>query len=108
MIVLENISVEVKVVTVKELREKLNAITDEKILNMDVMLEVNNTLVEDMIMDFVFEDNSDDEPEESEELYSLLRQFSQYKLTDICTKEDLFSASKEDYVYLIADMNNVD
>ena len=40
--------------TVKELREKLNAITDEKILNMDVMLEVNNTLVEDMIMDFVF------------------------------------------------------
>ena len=45
---------------------------------------------------------------ESEELYGLLRQFSQYKLTDICTKEDLFSASKEDYVYLIADMNNVD
>ena len=38
--------------TVKELREELNAITDEKILNMDVMLEVNNTLVEDMIMDF--------------------------------------------------------
>ena len=94
--------------TVKELREKLNAITDEKILNMDVMLEVNNTLVEDMIMDFVFEDNSDDKPEESEELYSLLRQFSQYKLTDICAKEDLFSASKEDYVYLIADMNNID
>ena len=90
--------------TVKELREKLNAITDEKILNMDVMLEVNNTLVEDMIMDFVFEDNSDDKPEE---LYSLLRQFAQYKLTDICTKEDLFSASKEDYVYLIADMNNI-
>ena len=51
---------EVKVVTVKELREELNAITDEKILNMDVMLEVNNTLVEDMIMDFVFEDNHDD------------------------------------------------
>ena len=51
--------------TVKELREKLNAITDEKILNMDVMLEVNNTLVEDMIMDFVFEDNSDYKPEES-------------------------------------------
>ena len=94
--------------TVKELREKLNAITDEKILNMDVMLEVNNTLVEDMIMDFVFEDNHDDKQKESEELYSLLRQFSQYKLTDICTKEDLFSASKEDYVYLIADMNNVD
>ena len=94
--------------TVKELREELNAITDEKILNMDVMLEVNNTLVEDMIMDFVFEDSSDDEPEESEELYSLLRKFSQYKLTDICTKEDLFSASKEDYVYLIADMNNID
>ena len=108
MIVLENIQVEVKVVTVKELREKLNTITDDKILNMDIMLEVNNTLVEDMIMDFVFEDNSDDNPEESEELYSLLRQFSQYKLTDICTKEDLFSASKEDYVYLIADMNNVD
>ena len=44
---------EVKVVTVKELREKLNAITDEKILNMDVMLEVNNTLVEDMIMELM-------------------------------------------------------
>ena len=90
--------------TVKELREKLNAITDDKILDMDIMLEVNNTLVEDMIMDFVFEDDSED----SEELYSLLRQFSQYKLTDICTKEDLFSASKENYVYLIADMNHID
>ena len=94
--------------TVKELREKLNAITDDKVLNMDIMLEVNNTLVEDMIMDFVFEDNSDNKSEDSEELYSLLRQFSQYKLTDICTKEDLFSASKENYVYLIADMNNID
>ena len=94
--------------TVNELKEKLNAITDDKILNMDIMLEVNNTLVEDMIMDFVFEDNHDDKQKESEELYSLLRQFAQYKLTDICTKEDLFSASKEDYVYLIADMNNVD
>lgn len=93
--------------TVKELREKLNAITDDKILDMDIMLEVNNTLVEDMIMDFVFEDDSD-KPEELEELYSLLRQFAQYKLTDICTKEDLFSASKENYVYLIADMNNID
>lgn len=93
--------------TVKELREKLNAITDDKILNMDIMLEVNNTLAEDMIMDFVFEDDSD-KPEELEELYSLLRQFAQYKLTDICTKEDLFSASKENYVYLIADMNNID
>ena len=94
--------------TVKELREKLNTITDEKILNMDVMLEVNNTLVEDMIMDFVFEDNSGNKPEKLEELYSLLRQFAQYKLTDICTKEDLFSASKENYVYPIADMNNID
>lgn len=94
--------------TVKELREKLNAITDDKILNMDIMLEVNNTLVEDMIMDFVFEDDSDNKPEDLEELYSLLRQFSQYKLTDICTKEDLFSTSKEDYVYLIADMNHID
>lgn len=94
--------------TVNELKEKLNAITDDKILNMDIMLEVNNTLVEDMITDFVFEDNHDDKSKESEELYSLLRQFSQCKLTDICTKEDLFSASKEDYVYLIADMNNVD
>ena len=94
--------------TVKELREKLNVITDEKILNMEVMLEVNNILVEDMIMDFVFEYNSDDKPEESEELYSLLRQFSQCKLTDICTKENLFSTSKDDYVYLIADMNNID
>ena len=36
--------------TVNELREKLNAITDDKILHMDFMLEVNNTLVEDMIM----------------------------------------------------------
>lgn len=94
--------------TVNELKEKLNAITDDRILNMDIMLEVNNTLVEDMIMDFVFEDNPDDKSKESEELYSLLRQFSQYKLTDICTKEDLFSASKKDYAYLIADMNNVD
>ena len=94
--------------TVNELKEKLNAITDDRILNMDIMLEVNNTLVEDMIMDFVFEANPDDKSKESEELYSLLRQFSQYKLTDICTKEDLFSASKEDYVYLIADMNNID
>lgn len=94
--------------TVKELREKLNAITDDKILNMDIMLEVNNTLVEDMIMDFVFEDISDNKSEDLEELYSLLRQFSQYKLTDICTKEDLFSASKENYVYLIADMNHID
>ena len=94
--------------TVNELKEKLNAITDDRILNMDIMLEVNNTLVEDMIMDFVFEDNPDDKSKESKELYSLLRQFSQYKLTDICTKEDLFSASKEDYVYLIADMNNID
>lgn len=94
--------------TVKELREKLNAITDDKILNMDIMLEVNNTLVEDMIMDFVFEDDSDNKSEDSEELYSLLRQFSQYKLTDICTKEDLFSTSKEGYVYLIADMNHID
>ena len=94
--------------TVNELKEKLNAITDDRILNMDIMLEVNNTLVEDMIMDFVFEDNPDDKSKESKELYSLLRQFSQYKLTDICTKEDLFSASKEDYIYLIADMNNVD
>lgn len=93
--------------TVKELREKLNAITDDKILNMDIMLEVNNTLAEDMIMDFVFEDDSD-KPEESEELYSLLRQFAQYKLTDICTKEDLFSASKDEYMYLIADMNDID
>ena len=99
---------EVTVLTVKELREKLNAITDEKLLNMDVMLEVNNTLVEDTIMDFVFEDNSDAEPEKSEELYRLLRQFSQYKLTDICTKEDLLAGSKGDYVYLIADMNNID
>lgn len=94
--------------TVKELREKLNAITDDKILNMDIMLEVNNTLAEGMIMDFVFEDDSDNKPEDSEELYSLLRQFSQYKLTDICTKEELFSASKENYVYLIADMNHID
>ena len=94
--------------TVKELREKLNAITDGKILNMNIMLEVNNTLTEDMIIDFVFEDDSDNKSEDSEELYSLLRQFSQYKLTDICTKEDLFSASKENYVYLIADMNNID
>lgn len=94
--------------TVKELREKLNAITDDKILDMDIMLEVNNTLVEDMIMDFVFEDDSDNKPEDSEELYSLLRQFAQYKLTEICTKEDLFSASKENYVYLIADMNHFD
>lgn len=94
--------------TVKELREKLNTITDDKILDMDIMLEVNNTLVEDMIMDFVFEDDSDNKPEDSEELYSLLRQFAQCKLTKICTKEDLFSASKENYVYLIADMNNID
>ena len=86
--------------TVKELKEELNEITDDKILNMDIMLEVNNTLAEDMIMDLVFEDDSDNKTEDSEEFYSLLRQFSQCKLTDIYIKEDLFSRSKENYVYL--------
>ena len=94
--------------TVKELKEKLNGITDDKILNMGIMLEVNNTLAEDMIMNFVFEDDSDNKTEDSEEFYSLLRQFSQCKLTDICTKKDLFSGSKENYVYLLADMNHID
>ena len=94
--------------TVNELKEKLNAITDDKILNRGIMLEVNNTLVEDMITDFVFEDNHDDKSKESEELYSLLRQFSQCKLTDIFVKEDLFSKNKENNVYLIADMNHID
>lgn len=72
--------------TVKELREKLNAITDDKILNMDIMLEVNNTLVEDIIMDFVFEDISDNKSEDLEELYSLLRQFS---VLGVCDYEHL-------------------
>lgn len=91
--------------TLKELKEKINTISDEKILNMDVILRVNNSFVEDMIMDFVFKDNSD---KDSEEFYDLLNQFSQCKLTDICIKEDMFSTDKEDNVYLIADLNHID
>ena len=39
--------------TLRELRDKLNTISDEKVLSMDVMLQVNNSFVEDMIMDSI-------------------------------------------------------
>lgn len=87
--------------TLRELREKLNAVSDEKVLNMDVMIQVNNSFVEDMIMDYVSD-------EDSEEFYNLLNQYAQCKLTDICVKEDLFSTCKENNVYLIADLNHID
>ena len=85
----------------RELRDKLNAISDEKILDMDVMLQVNNSFVEDMIMDYISD-------KDSEEFYNLLNQYAQCKLTDICVKGDLFSTSNEDNVYLIADLNHID
>ena len=87
--------------TLKELKKKLNTITNEKMLNMNVMLQVNNPFAEDIIMDYVSD-------EDSEEFYNLLNQFSQCKLTDICIKKDLFSVGKEDNVYLIADLNHID
>ena len=87
--------------TLRELKEKLNMISDEKVLNMDVVLQVNNTFAEDMIMDYISD-------EDSEEFYELLYQFSQCTLTDIFIKEDLFSKNKENNVYLIADMNHID
>ena len=87
--------------TLRELKEKLNTISDENVLDMDVMLEVNNSFVEDMIMDYISD-------EDSEEFYSLLNQYAQCKLTDICVKGDLFSTSNEDNVYLIADLNHID
>ena len=91
--------------TLRELKEKLNMISDEKVLNMDVVLQVNNTFAEDMIMDYISDEDSE---EFSEEFYELLYQFSQCKLTDIFIKEDLFSKNKENNVYLIADMNHID
>lgn len=95
--------------TLRELRDKLNTISDEKVLDMDVMLQVNNSFAEDMIMDFVFPDNSEEESNEDvEEFYNLLNQYAQCKLTDICVKGDLFSTSNEDNVYLIADLNHID
>lgn len=87
--------------TLRELRDKLNTISDEKVLDMDVMLQVNNSFVEDMIMDFISD-------EDSEEFYNLLNQYAQCKLTDVCVKEDLFSKNKENNVYLIADLNHID
>ena len=87
--------------TLRELKEKLNMISDEKVLNMDVVLQVNNTFAEDMIMDYISD-------EDSEEFYELLYQFSQCELTDILIIEDLFSKNKENNVYLIADMNHID
>lgn len=87
--------------TLRELRDKLNTISDEKVLSMDVMLQVNNSFVEDMIMDYISD-------EDSEEFYNLLNQYAQCKLTDICVKGDLFSTSNEDNVYLIADLNHID
>ena len=87
--------------TLRELRDKLNSISDEKVLDMDVMLQVNNSFVEDMIMDFISD-------EDSEEFYNLLNQYAQCKLTDVCVKEDLFSKNKENNVYLIADLNHID
>ena len=87
--------------TLRELKEKLNTISDEKVLDMDVMLEVNNSFVEDMIMDYISD-------EDSEEFYNLLNQYAQCKLTDVCVKGDLFSTDKQDNVYLIADLNHID
>lgn len=94
--------------TLRELREKLNAISDEKMLDMDVMLEVNNSFVKGIIMDFVFPDDTEENEKDVEELYNLLNQFSQCKLTDICVKGDLFSTNNEDNVYLIADLDHID
>lgn len=87
--------------TLRELRDKLNTISDEKVLSMDVMLQVNNSFVEDMIMDYISD-------EDSEEFYNLLNQYAQCKLTDVCVKGDLFSTDKQDNVYLIADLNHID
>ena len=87
--------------TLRELKEKLNTISDENVLDMDVMLEVNNSFVEDMIMDYISD-------EDSEEFYNLLNQYAQCKLTDVCVKGDLFSTDKQDNVYLIADLNHID
>ena len=87
--------------TLRELRDKLNSMSDEKVLDMDVMLEVNNSFVEDMIMDYISD-------EDSEEFYNLLNQYAQCKLTDVCVKGDLFSTDKQDNVYLIADLNHID
>ena len=87
--------------TLRELRDKLNTISDEKVLDMDVMLQVNNSFVEDMIMDYISD-------EDSEEFYNLLNQYAQCKLTDVCVKGDLFSTDKQDNVYLIADLNHID
>ena len=87
--------------TLRELRDKLNTISDEKVLSMDVMLQVNNSFVEDMIMDYISD-------EDSEEFYNLLNQYAQCKLTDVCVIGDLFSTDKQDNVYLIADLNHID
>lgn len=95
--------------TLRELKEKLNSISYEKILDMDVMLEVNNSFVEGIIMDFVFPDTSEEDSNtDFEEFYKLLNQYKQCKLTDICVKGDLFSTSNKDNVYLIADLNHID
>lgn len=95
--------------TLRALRDKLNSMSDEKVLDMDVMLEVNNSFVEGIIMDFVFPDTSEeDSNEDVKEFYNLLNQYKQCKLTDVCVKGDLFSTNNEDNVYLIADLNHID
>ena len=95
--------------TLRELRDKLNSMSDEKVLDMDIMLEVNNSFVEGIIMDFVFPDASEEDSNaDLEEFYKLLNQYKQCKLTDVCVKGDLFSPSNEDNVYLIADLNHID
>ena len=94
--------------TLRELKEKLNTISDEKVLDMDVMLEVNNSFVEGIVMDFVFPDDTEENEKDVEEFYNLLSQYKQCKLTDICVKGDLFSTNNEDNVYLIADLNHID
>ena len=95
--------------TLRELKDKLNTISDEKMLDMDVMLEVNNSFVEGIIMDSVFPDASEeDSNKDVDEFYNLLHQYAQCKLTDICVKGDIFSTSNEDNVYLIADLNHID
>ena len=95
--------------TLKELKEKLNSISDDKILDMEIMLQVNNSFIEDIIIDYVFPNNLEEYPNKVvEDFYNLLNQFSQCELTDICVKGDLFLKNKESKVYLIADWNHID
>ena len=92
--------------TVKELRKQLNKISDNRILNMKVMLQSSNSFYEDDIIDLFLKNNGNNE--DVEELYDLLNQYSQCELTDICTKNDLFSLDEPEKLYLIADSNHID